>query len=170
MIRLHLGGGIAFRGQRGCRRRFDLPCWAESRTFGFHSMWAISRDVLKMVKALPDPDAAPHTDVVIYDGECNFCKAQVGRLRTLDLFGDRLTYLSLHDPRVSQRYPNLTHDQLMEQMYVIDQQGRQFGGSDAVRALSRRLPLLWPAMPIFAPSRYGWAVAMGIPSDRKASL
>jgi len=99
-------------------------------------------------KRLPDPDAAPNTDVVIYDGECNFCKAQVARLRSLDWFGDRLSFLSLHDPRVTERYPNLTHDQLMDQMYVIDRQGRQFGGSDAVRVLSRRLPLLWPVMPI----------------------
>lgn len=97
---------------------------------------------------LPDPDAFPNTDVVIYDGECNFCKAQVARLRLIDFFGNRLSYLSLHDPRVAERYPNLSHEQLMEQMYVIDQQGRPYGGSDAVRLLSRRLPLLWPVMPI----------------------
>ena len=100
------------------------------------------------VKGLPDPDAAPNTDVVIYDGECNFCKSQVARLRSLDWFGNRLSFLSLHDPRVAERYPNLTHDQLMDQIYVIDRQGRQFGGSEAVRVLSRRLPLLWPVMPI----------------------
>lgn len=100
------------------------------------------------VKGLPDPDAAPNTDVVIYDGECNFCKSQVARLRSLDWFGQRLSFLSLHDPRVAERYPNLTYDQLMDQMYVIDRQGRQFGGSEAVRVLSRRLPLLWPVMPI----------------------
>jgi predicted DCC family thiol-disulfide oxidoreductase YuxK len=97
---------------------------------------------------LTDPDQSPATDVVIYDGECNFCKAQVARLRSLDRFGQRLSFISLHDPRVNERYPDLTHDQLMEQMFVVDQQGNRFGGSDAVRYLSRRLPLLWPAMPI----------------------
>lgn len=97
---------------------------------------------------LPDPDQAPGKDVVIYDGECNFCRAQVMRLQSLDRFGHRLTYLSLHDDRVEQRYPGLTHDQLMDQMYVVDPQGRQFGGSDAVRYLTRRLPLLWPVMPV----------------------
>lgn len=96
---------------------------------------------------LPDPDESPGTDVVIYDGECNFCKAQVARLRSLDCCGNRLSYLSLHDPRVGQRYPHLSHEQLMAQMHVVDVRGRCFGGSDAVRYLSRRLPWLWPLMP-----------------------
>ncbi len=97
---------------------------------------------------LPDPDAAANTDVVIYDGECNFCKAQVDRLQMLDVTGRRLSFLSLHDPRVAERYPELTYDQLMEQMYVVTPAGPQYGGSDAVRYLSRRLPMLWPVMPI----------------------
>jgi len=101
-----------------------------------------------MSQTYPDPDTSPGTDVVIYDGECNFCKAQISRLRAMDWFGPRLSYLSLHDPRVSERYPNLTYDQLMDQMYVVDQKGNRYGGSDAVRYLTRRLPLLWPAMPV----------------------
>ena len=36
----------------------------------------------------------------------------------------------------------------MPQMYVIDRSGRRHGGADAVRYLSRRLPLLWPVAPI----------------------
>lgn len=110
---------------------------------------------------LPDPDETPGRDVVIYDGDCNFCKAQVKRLRSLDRFGNRLSFISLHDPRVNERYPSLTHEQLMEQMYVINTQGTAFGGSDAVRYLSRRLPLLWPAMPILhfpgSASLWRWA-------------
>lgn len=97
---------------------------------------------------LPDPDARPESDVVIYDGDCRFCTGQVRNLRRLDLIGGRLSFLSLHDPRVAQRYPDLSHDALMDQMYVVDTRGRRHGGSDAVRYLTRRLPLLWPAMPI----------------------
>ncbi len=105
---------------------------------------------------LPDPDAktapgaktGPDADVVIYDGDCNFCKSQVQTLSRIDVGGDRLSFLSLHDPRVAQRYPDLTHDQMMEQMYVIDPEGGRHGGSEAVKYLSRRLPLLWPAVPI----------------------
>ncbi|MEM9827611.1 MAG: DUF393 domain-containing protein [Planctomycetota bacterium] len=96
---------------------------------------------------LLDPDQHPDGDVVIYDGDCNFCIGQVQRLARWD-WRKRLRFLSLHDPRVADRYPDLSHDQLMEQMYVVSPEGKRFGGSDAVRYLSWRLPLLWPAMPI----------------------
>lgn len=97
---------------------------------------------------LPDPDSLTGADVVIYDGDCNFCRSQVGNLRRLDRRGDRLAFISLHDERVTQRYPDLSHDQLMDQMYVVDTDGNRHGGSDAVKYLSRRLPILWPAMPV----------------------
>lgn len=97
---------------------------------------------------LPDPDVSPTSDVVIYDGECRFCTSQVRKLHRLDIGKQRLAFLSLHDDRVAQRYPDLTHGQLMEQMYVIDQDGERHGGADAVRYLSRRLPALWLAAPV----------------------
>ncbi|WP_047816728.1 thiol-disulfide oxidoreductase DCC family protein [Rhodopirellula islandica] len=97
---------------------------------------------------LPDPDQCPACDVVIYDGQCNFCKAGVRSLRRLDWGGNRLAFLSLHDERVQQRYPDLTQEQLMDQMYVIDQHDQRHGGADAVRYLSRRLPMLWLAAPV----------------------
>ena len=97
---------------------------------------------------LADPDTLSDSDVVIYDGECNFCRSQVAKLRRLDFGGNRLSFLSLHDPRVAERYPDLSHDELMEQMYVIDRSDRRHGGADAVKYLSRRLPLLWVAAPI----------------------
>lgn len=97
---------------------------------------------------LPDPDTQSDADVVIFDGQCNFCRAQVTTLRRLDCCGNRLAFLSLHDPRVASRYPELTHEQLMEQMYVVDRRGRRHGGAGAVQYLSRRLPLLWAAAPI----------------------
>ena len=97
---------------------------------------------------LADPDTLSDADVVIYDGQCNFCRSQVTNLRRLDCCGNRLSFLSLHDPRVAQRYPDLSHDDLMEQMYVVDRRDRRHGGADAVRYLSRRLPLLWVVAPI----------------------
>ncbi|MGB7343358.1 MAG: DUF393 domain-containing protein [Pirellulaceae bacterium] len=98
--------------------------------------------------SLPDPDEWPDRDVVIFDGECRFCTAGVMQLHRLDRFGRRLSFISLHDPRVAERYPDLSHDDLMRQMYVVDIAGNQHGGADAVRYLSRRLPLLWPVAPI----------------------
>jgi len=97
---------------------------------------------------LPDPDVSPGTDVVIYDGDCRFCAGQVGNLRRLDCCTGRLSFISLHDPRVAQRYPDLSYESLMAQMYVVDTSGKRYGGSEAVRYLSRRLPLLWLVMPV----------------------
>ena len=79
--------------------------------------------------------------------ECQFCQSQIDRLRRWDR-SQRLTFLSLHDPVVAERYPDLTHDQLMEQMYLIDSEGNRHGGAAAFRVLTRLLPRLW----ILAPS------------------
>lgn len=100
-----------------------------------------------MAVTLPDPDDAPGADVVLYDGHCRFCIGQVRNIRRVDLTG-RLAFLSLHDPRAGERYPDLSHDQLMAQMYVIDGRGRRHGGPSALRYLTRRLPLLWPVAPL----------------------
>ncbi|EMI16668.1 thiol-disulfide oxidoreductase [Rhodopirellula maiorica SM1] len=104
--------------------------------------------MLQKPPKLPDPDENPDADVVIYDGQCNFCTSQVSNLRRLDWGGSRLTYLSLHDERVAERYPDLEYDDLMKQMYVVDRDGGRHGGADAVRYLTRRLPTIWIAAPI----------------------
>ena len=95
---------------------------------------------------LPDPHQLPNRDVLIWDSDCNFCRAQVERLRRLD--GGRMAYLSLHDERVAQWCPELTQEQLMAQMWVITTTGQQLGGADAARYLSRKLPRLWWLMPL----------------------
>lgn len=100
-----------------------------------------------MKNDLTDPDARPGCDVVVWDGQCNFCRSQVERLRALDWY-NRLTFLSLHDPRVSLRYGELSLDQLMSQMWVVTPSGTRFGGADAIRYLSRAMPSLWILAPI----------------------
>lgn len=70
---------------------------------------------------------------------------QVQRLNWFS--GGRLTFVSLHDPRVADRFPDLSLEQLMKQMYVISPGGDQYAGAAAVRYLSRRLPRLWLAAP-----------------------
>jgi predicted DCC family thiol-disulfide oxidoreductase YuxK len=101
----------------------------------------------KPTTSLPTPEDRPDADVVIYDGQCKFCTAQVQRLARWDS-GKRLAYLSLHDPLVAQRYPDLTHEMLMDAMYVVDQQGRRHGGAAAFRYLTTRLPRLWLLAPL----------------------
>ena len=104
------------------------------------------------LKPLPSPQQLPSADIVIFDGNCVFCTSQVRNLQRLD-GGGRLAFLSLHDPFVTQHFPDLTHEQLMEQMYVIPRNERglsetRLGGAAAIRYLTRRLPRLWILAPL----------------------
>jgi len=86
----------------------------------------------------------PDRDTVLYDGRCRFCRGQMAILRRLDLTG-RLSLVSLHDPSVARDFPEIPPEHLMQEMFLVDRQGRAHGGVQAWRVLSRRLPLLWPA-------------------------
>jgi len=96
---------------------------------------------------LPSLADRPNADVVIFDGDCNFCRGQVERLARWDRT-ERLAYVSLHDPIVAERYPDLTHEQMMQQMYVVDRAGNRHGGAAAFRYLSRKMPRLWLLAPL----------------------
>ena len=85
----------------------------------------------------------PRQDTVLFDGECRFCQRQIALLHRLDL-RRRFIYTSLHEPSVATDFPELSIEQLQEQMFVIDTHGNARGGATAVRYLSRKLPLLWP--------------------------
>lgn len=98
-------------------------------------------------KSLPGPEARPGSDVVIYDGQCRFCQAGVKSLSRFDV-GGRLSYLSLHSEKVQDLVPQLSYDDLMQEMVVVQPDGTWHGGADAVRYLSRRLPLLWWTAPL----------------------
>jgi len=96
--------------------------------------------------ALPTIDDRPQAAVVIYDGNCVFCRFQVSRLARWDRFG-KLAFLSAHDPEAARRYPDLSHEALMEQMYLVDPHGKRYAGAAAFRYLSLRLPRLWALIP-----------------------
>lgn len=91
---------------------------------------------------LPSPTERPSADVVIFDGQCQICRAQMGRLARWD-GGGRLAYVSLHDPWVAAQFPDLSHEAMMRDMYLVDRHGRRHRGAEAIRYLSRRLPRLW---------------------------
>src|SRR5689334_11436367 len=92
---------------------------------------------------LPTPAERPGANVVIYDGHCRICSAQIARLARWDS-RRVLAFVSLHDSEVYRAYPDLTHDRLMEEMVVVDPQGNRHAGAAAFRYLSRVIPRLWP--------------------------
>jgi predicted DCC family thiol-disulfide oxidoreductase YuxK len=97
--------------------------------------------------SLPSPTDRPVAYVVIYDGDCRICTRQIAKLPWWDCQG-KLAYLSLHDPEVRRRYPDLTHEMLMRDMYIVDRAGGRHRGAAAIRYLSRRLRRLWWLAPL----------------------
>lgn len=85
----------------------------------------------------------PDRDTVLFDGQCRFCRRQITLLRWLDWW-QRLRFISFHEPSVGENFPEIPPEQLQQQMFVVDRQGKARGGATAVRYLSRRLPSLWP--------------------------
>ncbi len=96
---------------------------------------------------LPTPADYPTADIIIYDGECQFCIQQVQRLYRWD-GKNRLTFISLHDQSVAENYPDLSHEELMQAMVLIDQKNQRHHGAAAVRVICRRLPRLWSLVPL----------------------
>lgn len=104
---------------------------------------------------LPSPEARPDADIVVYDGFCRFCHAQMSILHRADLFRS-LAFVSLHDERSNWLLPDWTFERKMREMVVIDHDGRFHAGASAIRYLSRRLPLLWwIAIPLHIPGTMG---------------
>ena len=113
---------------------------------GRHRLEAVAKlEITNMT--LPTPVEHPAADVVIYDGHCRFCTDQVQKLARWDGKG-RLAFLSLHDPDIAKRYPRLSYDDLMKQMYVVTPRGTHYAGAAAFRYLTRRLPGLYALAPL----------------------
>jgi predicted DCC family thiol-disulfide oxidoreductase YuxK len=98
----------------------------------------------------------PEPAVVLYDGQCPFCKATVKLLQRLD-WCHRLHF---QDCRQVEKWPTtptpLSLERLLEQMHVVtSDRCRVYAGYAAFRWLAWRLPLLWPVAP--------WLYLPGVP-------
>ena len=131
---------------------------------------AASDNIVTRRLNLADPADYPEADVVIFDGDCQFCQKQVLRLSRYDNNQHRLSFISLHDPRVAERYPDLTHQQLMDEMYVVTHSGQRYAGAEAVRYLSRRLPLLWIMAPLLHIPFFNATLEMDVQTGRRATV
>jgi predicted DCC family thiol-disulfide oxidoreductase YuxK len=102
----------------------------------------------EVLPGLPGPDDLPDADVVIFDGKCVFCRKSVGWLRAW-VAKDQLAFISLHDPWVAENVADLTHEQLMDQVWLVSRSDNsKHGGAEMVRYLSTRTWKLWLAAPL----------------------
>ncbi len=81
---------------------------------------------------------APGHPVIIYDGECVFCRRSTDRLQWL-LQDDSIEYASFRDPGVLSRFPGVTEQACDLALQLVATDGRVYAGAEAAtRAVVRR--------------------------------
>ena len=89
-------------------------------------------------------------NILLYDGNCQFCRRSVAQLRVMDLFNtlkmvDYQTLIKENQPLPG----GLTEKQAASQLHLIEPNGMVSGGYFVFRRLSWKLPMLYPLIPIF---------------------
>jgi predicted DCC family thiol-disulfide oxidoreductase YuxK len=88
----------------------------------------------------------PQKPLMIYDGDCNFCKYWVGRWRKWT--SDAIDYLPSQDPQIIQSFPEIPREQFDVSVQFIETDGSVYSGAEAVfRSLAKnpkhQRPLRW---------------------------
>lgn len=79
---------------------------------------------------------------IFVDGDCAFCMAMARRLQpVLEPRGFALA--TLQDPRAREQL-SLPDQQLLAELRLLTNDGRQFGGADAIIYLARHIWWAWP--------------------------
>ncbi|MGO9608483.1 MAG: lipase maturation factor family protein [Verrucomicrobiia bacterium] len=77
----------------------------------------------------------PSKPVLVFDGDCNFCRRWVSRWR--EATGNRVECVPFQDPTVTQRFPELPRQQCEQSVQLIDTDGSVYSAAEAVfRALA----------------------------------
>jgi predicted DCC family thiol-disulfide oxidoreductase YuxK len=79
---------------------------------------------------IPNPLTRNPVPVMIYDGECDFCRYWLARWRKR--LGDRLDYVPLQDPQIATRFPKITPARFRESVHLVDPAGTVYFGARAV--------------------------------------
>lgn len=100
--------------------------------------------------------ASPGMLAVLYDGNCDMCRASVQGIRNFDR-SEKIEPLDLHDPAAHARFPGLALKDLMEELHVVDDRGRVFRGARAINEILRLQPGIrgWLAYAWYLPG-YAW--------------
>lgn len=76
---------------------------------------------------------------LIYDGECEFCKRWVDRIRRLDL-SNHITFMTCQSEERKRLFPNISELECLEAMQAVLPNGRVFPGADAAVYILKELP------------------------------
>jgi predicted DCC family thiol-disulfide oxidoreductase YuxK len=80
--------------------------------------------------------AAPGRLAVLYDGACKLCRVSADAVRSFDNSG-AIDLIDIHDDDKRGQFPGLRIENLMEELHVVDDQGRVRRGARAVNEVLR---------------------------------
>ena len=81
-----------------------------------------------MPKSLPLVSHPPNRPVLIFDGDCNFCRGWITHWQKST--GDRVDYEPLQE--VASRFPEIARAEFEREIKLIEPSGRVLGGAAAV--------------------------------------
>lgn len=81
-------------------------------------------------KQLPQVASRPAKALMIYDGDCNFCKFWIIRWQRSTV--GRVEYVASQDSRVAEQFPELTREQFEGSVQFIETDGCIYSGAEAV--------------------------------------
>jgi predicted DCC family thiol-disulfide oxidoreductase YuxK len=85
----------------------------------------------------------PPKPLMIYDGNCNFCKYWIARWKKLT--GDAVNYLPSQNPEIANRFPEVPREQFEKSVQLIETNGEVFCGAEAIfRSLAKNPKWQWP--------------------------
>ena len=98
--------------------------------------------------------------VLLYDGNCAFCRAWVGRIRRWDR-SNRIEYLFAGARASRPDLPQLSDEAVNAAMHLVLPDGRVLGGGRAIPELLRLLPGGWiPGLLFYIPG-VAWLAGLG---------
>jgi predicted DCC family thiol-disulfide oxidoreductase YuxK len=74
--------------------------------------------------------SAPPKPLMIYDGECDFCKFWIRRWQTVT--GERMDYLPFQGPQVAAQFPEIPREQFESSVHLIESDGGVCHSAEAV--------------------------------------
>ncbi|MGD2110713.1 MAG: DUF393 domain-containing protein [Phycisphaerae bacterium] len=111
-------------------------------------------------------DARNRKSVVVYDGECRFCRRWVARIARRDANG-AFEFVPRHAEGLVDRFPRLGEAEFSTGVRLITPDGDIHVGADAAHQIVRRLPYVrrvaWlyrvPVLHSLTRAAYGWIAA-----------
>jgi len=104
----------------------------------------------EMLRPKPQPDEVliqaakpPAKPVMLFDGDCGLCVFWIRRWQRAT--GERVEYLPFQDRRALERFPELSREQLLLAVHLIEPGGTVCRGAEAVcRSLATNPARQWP--------------------------